>query len=235
MNRRTFLETTAVLLATERAQRNTQALSGRCTPLRDDELSVIETRLCTLRPNRSSGNLVGIAWKDPRLEIIREPRLGENFRILLPLTDYESNHFLSSNQTVEIEQIADGVVCHYNSLRNSREAVQASVHYQIQALEDHVGFSILIENPTDLPLAEVYFAIVGGQQGLQDRRETESLVPGLNLNLAPGLFSFHAGNYGGGNLGIRYEAAGFTYPGLMQMGWIVSKKDDLGANHIAIR
>ena len=41
------------------------------------------------------------------------------------------------------------------------------------------------------------------------------------LNLAPGLFtSFRAGGYGGGNLGIRYDAAGFLYPGSLQMGWI---------------
>ena len=78
---------------------------------------------------------------------------------------------------------------------------------------------------------------MGGQQGLGNRLDTESLVPGLNANLAPAVFSrFGPGSYGGGNLGIRYSAAGFTYPGGMQMGWVefFNRKANLGlyyANH----
>jgi hypothetical protein len=42
---------------------------------------------------------------------------------------------------------------------------------------------IEVDNPTDLPLAEVFFAVIGGQQGLINRQDTESLVPGV-----PGIF-----------------------------------------------
>jgi hypothetical protein len=55
----------------------------------------------------------------------------------------------------------------------------------------------------------------------EDASTNFSLVPGLNSNLAATLFTdFRAGGYGGGNLGIRYDADGFTYPGAMQMGWM---------------
>ena len=95
------------------------------------------------------------------------------------------------------------------------------VIYRIRQAGEELEFSIEVDNRTNLPLAEVFFGIIGGQQGLLERRETESLVPGLNVNLAPDIFTnFKAGGYGGGNLGIRYDAAGFTYPGSMTMGWL---------------
>jgi hypothetical protein len=57
------------------------------------------------------------------------------------------------------------------------------------------------------------------------------MIPGANANLAPDIFSrFNGGGYGGGNLGIRYDATAFTYPGRMSMGWvdIYNPKDGIG-------
>jgi hypothetical protein len=204
----------------------------------EENLRRIDLPIAEFRLDRRTGDLVGLTWKDPRVEIIREPRLGENFRILLPLPDYEANYFNSSDQEVgHIEQSPDGVTLFYSSLQNAQGTLPVKVQYKIRMLESRLEFSIDIDNPTDFPLAEVYFALIGGQQGLKDRANTESLVPGLNSNLAPAIFTnFRPGSYGGGNLGIRYDAAGFTYPGAMQMGWIdfFDTKADLGlyyANH----
>lgn len=202
---------------------------------------VVETTNCSLELDPRSGDLIGIHWKNPLVDIIQEPRLGENFRILLPRPEYEANYFYSRDQKVDsIQQHPDGVTCTYKSLHNSRETVPVAVQYHIRQVEDRLEFSIKIDNPTDLPLAEVFFGIVGGQQGLINRQDTESLVTGLNTNLAPELFTnFKAGGYGGGNLGIRYDAAGFTYPGSMQTGWIefYNRKAGIGlyyANHDAV-
>ena len=203
-----------------------------------NRLRVIETSLCTLRLDARTGDLVGLAWKEPRVEVIQEAKLGENFRILLPQPGYEANYFTSHDQNVaRIQESAGGVTCFYDTLRNKRGTVDVKVRYHIRPVEGRLEFSIEIDNPTDLPLAEVYFGIVGGQQGLVNRLDTESLVPGWMSNMAPNVFtSFHAGGYGGGNLGIRYDAAGFLYPGSLQMGWIefFNRKAGLGlyyANH----
>ncbi len=68
---------------------------------------------------------------------------------------------------------------------------------------------------------EVMYGIVGGQQGIGDRLDTESMVPSWTSNLAPGLFSrFHGGGYGGGNLGIRYDAGAFHLSRQHAMGWM---------------
>jgi len=186
------------------------------------QIRTVETPLAVLRISEVSGDLVGVHWKSPDLEIISEPRLGENFRIVLPQQGYEGNYFNSRDQKVsKIEPSADGVLCTYDSLTNNRETVPLKVRYRIRTTGDQLQFSIEVVNPTDRKITEVMYAIVGGQQGIGDRLDTESLIPSWSTNLAPKLFSrFNGGGYGGGNLGIRYNAAAFTYPGDMQMGWM---------------
>lgn len=182
----------------------------------------IETPNVTLQLSEGTGDLVGLHWKDPNLEVIGDPRLGENFRLLVPQVGYEAAYFNSRDQHVSrIQASPDGVVCTYDSLRNEQERIPVRVRYQIRVLNQQILFSIEVDNPTDRKLAEVMYGIVGGQQGIESRFDTESIVPGENRNLAPKSFSqFQGGGYGGGNLGIRYDANGFLYPGNMSMGWM---------------
>jgi Domain of unknown function (DUF6259) len=182
----------------------------------------IETPNVTLQLSEGTGDLVGLHWKDPNLEVIGDPRLGENFRLLVPQVGYEAAYFNSRDQHVSrIQASPDGVVCTYDSLRNEQERIPIKVRYQIRVLNQQILFSIEVDNPTERKLAEVMYGIVGGQQGIDSRFDTESIVPGENRNLAPKSFSqFQGGGYGGGNLGIRYDANGFLYPGNMSMGWM---------------
>ena len=70
---------------------------GKCCNT-ERKLQEFETPLCTLRLDSLTGNLCGITWKDPKLEIIQEPRLGENFRLRFPRPGNEANYFLSSRK-----------------------------------------------------------------------------------------------------------------------------------------
>jgi len=196
------------------------------------EPRVIETPLCSLRLAPGTGDLVGLTWKSPRVELIQEPRLGENFRILVPRAGQEANYFHSAEQSgARLSAVPGGVVISYDSLRNAREQVPLKVRYQIRAVASALEFSIEIDNPTSAPVAEVFFGVLGGQQGLVNRADTESLVPGYQANNLPNLFTaFRGGGYGGGNLGIRASVTGFTYPGSMTMSWaeFYNRKANLG-------
>jgi Domain of unknown function (DUF6259) len=182
----------------------------------------IETPDATLRVSEQNCDLIGLHWKEPDIEVIGEPRLGENFRILVPQAGYQANYFNSRDQRVSrIDAAADGVECTYDALRNGRESLPIKVSYRIRVVNDQALFSIDVENPTDRKLAEVMYGIIGGQRGIGNRLDTESIIPGANTNAGANLFSrFNGGGYGGGNLGIRYDAAAYTYPGSMSMGWI---------------
>ena len=105
--------------------------------------------------NKTNGNLVGLHWKNPDEEIIKENRLGENFRILLPLPDYEANYFISTNQKVPFEKLKNGIIRHYDQLINERQTVDIKVDYKIESKNGQLLFSITVNNTTDLPLAEL--------------------------------------------------------------------------------
>ena len=70
----------------------------------------VTTDVCDLRLDKSNGNLVGLHWKNPDEEVIKESRLGENFRILLPLPNYEANYFLSTNQKAQFEKMCSDLI-----------------------------------------------------------------------------------------------------------------------------
>src|SRR5436853_5315594 len=93
----------------------------------------VTTDVCVLHLDKTNGNLIGLHWKNPDEEIIKESRLGENFRILLPLPDYEANYFLSTNQKVRFEKIENGIICHYNKLINERQSLNVKVDYTIES------------------------------------------------------------------------------------------------------
>ena len=197
------------------------ALSFATVVCSQETIEVI-TDVCTVRLDKNNGNVVGLHWKNPEEEIIKEGRLGENFRILLPLPHYEANYFVSSDQKVHFEKIENGIVCHYNQLVNERQTLNVKVDYKIESKGGQLLFSITVHNNTDQPLAEVYYGIIGGQKGLRNRTDNHTLVPGGTVNNDADMFTrFSGGGYGGGNLGITYSASGITYPSWdMSMSWI---------------
>jgi hypothetical protein len=182
------------------------------------ETRTIETSNAVLRLDQKTCDLVGLSWKQPVLEVIAESRLGENFRLLLPNEGQEASYFQSKDQTVSrVEIQGSEITCTYNSLRNSQEELPVKVQYRIRSTGSQILFSIDIDNPTDRKLAEVLYGIVGGQQGIANRADTESLVPGGYSNQMPKMFTHYEL---GLNFGIPYENAAFTYPSGMNMGWI---------------
>lgn len=183
----------------------------------------VHTDCCTLRLDGVSGDLRGLRWHDPALAVIREPRLAENFRLLLPRPERESVYFNSRDQVVtRVEPDAAGVTCVYDGLRSESEAVDVRVAYRIECRDGGLEFTLDVDNRTDRPVAEVLFGVLGGMQGVGRRSDTRSLIPGGHLNLSPDIFHrFPEGEYGGGNLGIRHAARGYLYPGEdgMSMSW----------------
>ena len=178
----------------------------------------ISTNSYIIGIDRVSGDLKELRWKENmEVQVIKESRLGENFRLLMPLADYEANYFYSNKQKAsKIEKINNGVICYYNNLKNERQELNVRVVYKIIEINRELQFSIDIDNPTSQPLAEVYYGIIGGQQGLLNRADNKTLITGMGWNAAPDLFNrFQAGGFGGGNLGITYSAGGFIYPGLV--------------------
>jgi hypothetical protein len=96
------------------------------------EFLVVKTEVCILRLDRTNGNLVGLHWINPDEEIIKESLLGENFRILFPLPEYDANYFLGTNQKIRIEKPHNGIFCHYNKMTIKRVTIRLKVDQKIE-------------------------------------------------------------------------------------------------------
>src|ERR1051326_8833812 len=184
-------------------------------------MKLSRTRLCTLRLDSHSGDLIGLRWKRPSLELIHEPRLGENFRLLLPKPGREANYFESRTQRVtRVETGGNAVTLVYEGLRNEHEKVDVTVRYSIRVADAQLEFSIEIENRTNRKLAEVFFGIIGGNRGIHDRTQTRAVLPDGHWNNVATMFQqFAGGCYGGGNLGLRHSAMGWFYPTHLTLPW----------------
>src|SRR3569833_111600 len=190
----------------------------------------VETTNAILSLKAGSGDLIGLQWKQPRLDIIAEGKLGENFRILVPRPDHEANYFDSRDQVVRrIDRTPNGSALHYGPLRNEREELDVEVVYEVVDTGGQLEFSIQVDNHTDRKVAEVAYALVGGQRGIQSRHDTETMIPGgYRGQLAPRLFTQF--DYSRCCYGVPLTFAGYTYPGDMSMGWmdVFNRKAGLG-------
>jgi hypothetical protein len=104
------------------------------------------------------------SWKGPEVELIQDSRLGRVSGFCSP-PNYEANYFKSSEQRrARIEAQADGVLISYEKLWNEREEPPVKVRYRIRAVESRIEFSIEVDNPASLPLAEVLFGMLGASR-----------------------------------------------------------------------
>src|SRR5207247_392238 len=116
-------------------------------------------------------------------ELINEPRLGENFRILLPLPDYRCNYILGTQQKLAShEKTANGVKLSWKGpLKNEKGEFDLDVALWVELVDEAVTFYCEVRNGTEHQLAEVWYAFVGGMRGLgktpEERRATEFLLP----------------------------------------------------------
>jgi hypothetical protein len=90
-----------------------------------DTTRVIETPNATLDLAVRSGDLVGLKWKTPALEVIKEARLGENFRLVPPKKGSEAASFNSREQQVSRIEPSAGSIPYSSRWRRVRAAAPA--------------------------------------------------------------------------------------------------------------
>ena len=79
----------------------------------------------------NTGDLRRLRWHEPPVDIIGDPRLAENFRVLLPRSDYEAAYFNSRDQTVKtIEHDATGITCAYERYRRRTSRCQCALPHR---------------------------------------------------------------------------------------------------------
>ena len=174
---------------------------------------------------RKAGRLIRFRDRMGGYELITEPRLADNFRLLLPLKDLECNYVFGSEQRLtSFEKTEDGLTLHWKGpLRNAAGRFDLDVTLWIELVDDSIQFRCIVTNRTRYHLAEVWYAMLGGMTGIgrndSERRATEAMIPNSSRKWHQRLFS-DFGNTKGQMLGTLSGEHSFMYPGGMAMPWI---------------
>ncbi|MCM8760064.1 MAG: hypothetical protein NC906_09895, partial [Candidatus Omnitrophica bacterium] len=175
--------------------------------------------------NPVNAAILQICEKNSGLTLISDQRLGEGFRILLPLPDYECNYIYGNAQKKpEIEQKETSVEFYWGSpLVNEKGSFALDFRLNILLEDQKVVFRCSSRNNTNYQIAEVWFGFIGGMDGLgktqELKRETEILIPTGNLPWTKKIFE-DFGNTRGQTLGCLSPEHTFHYPGFLCMPWI---------------
>ena len=163
------------------------------------------------------GSIVRIFDKKGGIEIIKNARLAESFRLLLPLPETQAHYVLGSKQKVDsIDQTSAGLVVHWKSPLESELgrslALDARLH--IECNGPALSFRLEVKNNTDLKIAEAWYPVLGGLQGIKERKATEDFIPAGAWTSGTRLFSGFLSIF---NLGIPEPEHSFSYPGPMTL------------------
>lgn len=184
----------------------------------------IENRFYVIETDET-GKILQIVDKVKNYRLISDNRLSENFRILLPLPDYECNYIYGVNQKFPvIRKSKNSILFHWSSpLTNEKGNFDIDFSLNISLNGSQIVFSCACDNKTEFQVAEVWFGFIGGMDGIGDKqetkKETEILVPTGNLPWTKEIFK-DFGNTRGQTLGCFSPEHTFSYPGFLCMPWI---------------
>ncbi len=135
----------------------------------------LEDRRYLVEVNRSNGAIARILDKKSGIELIREPRLADNFRFTLPIPGKEpwqgieanyvwgSRQRLSSFKTVGKKLTLDWQKPLTNYLGERYDCAAAM---GIELTREGILLSLAIDNSTPYQIGEVFFPLIGGVQGI---------------------------------------------------------------------
>jgi len=171
-----------------------------------------------------AGRLISVVDRPRRFELIAEPALAGNFRLLLPLPDTGCNYINGCEQTLSSCDVSDNcmTLTWRGPLNSQYGAYDLDVVMRIALVDQAIEFTCDVRNGTEHKLAEVWYPVFGGMMGLGSedvRRETIALVPLSNEHWKQNIFA-DFGDTRGQTLGVPGGEHSFCYPGFMPMPWV---------------
>jgi len=182
----------------------------------------IENPYYLVAVDTENGTILGLRDKRGRIDLITEPRLADNFRLLIPLPDLEANYILGREQQLTShEKGPDSLDLTWQGpLKNLQGNFDVSVSMKIRLTGLSIEFSISVTNRTHHQIAEVWYPILGGFTGIGGRQDSHEMIPYAGKSAETDLFHRFEGRSPGEGLGITYVENFWAYPNPMPMPWI---------------
>ena len=181
----------------------------------------LENELYIVEVTRSHGLISRIFDKVGKIELITEPRLADNFRVLVPLPDLEGNYVLGKEQKLtSFEQKSDRLTLTWKGpFTNSQGQYDLDVVMRLTLVEEALQIDLSIDNRMRREIAEVWYPILGGITGLGEREHTREMINIAGWSAKTRTFH-NFPSRGGGALGIPVAEAYWSYPLPMTMSWM---------------
>ncbi len=188
---------------------------------------LLENEHYSLAVDRQTGALRSLLVKRNGAQLIGEPRLAANFRICLPLPDYQCNYLDGITQKpAEVTRRGNSIQVRFTAMAPERGDGSLDLSYSISLREDCVVFQSELTNRSRYPVSEFWFPRLGGWTGFGGRDAALATPNYASCGHETGLFR----NYPGSR-GLGADAAEFTtsYPGMTMPWWSIhDQKHDTG-------
>ena len=138
----------------------------------------LENNRYRVEVRRTNGAITRILDKTAGLDLIREPRLADNFKFTLPLPGkepwetIEANYILGKDQPLGSFRLSGGkLTLQWEKPLRSRtgEKYDVAAAMGIELEGEAVRFTLRIDNKTPYQVGEVFFPILGGVTGLGNK------------------------------------------------------------------
>jgi hypothetical protein len=193
------------------------------------EVLVLENDHFRLEIAENSGAITSCFCKDNNSEMIGEKRLASNFRIGLPLPDYQANYIDGMEQTPElVERQGETVRVKFSGLKSAIGNYPIELEYTISLKADYVSFRSRLRNNYKLPITEFWFPRLGGWDRFGNHRDAKLATPNYHTDSKHSIALFK--DFPGGR-GLGSEAAEWSldYPGMVMPWWdIYDAASDVG-------
>lgn len=166
------------------------------------------------------GRFLDVGHRGLGISLVRERRLAENWRLLVPLPGWRGHYIRGSEQRVShIEPSADGrsAVVVWSGLRSSQGEFDITVRLEAVLDGDDARFRLIVENRSGATVEEAIFPAIGGVAN-PDERSDWLLHHTTNVGVGNEwpVFDEFPGTYLGPAAPVWFRA----YPRLMSMPWV---------------
>ena len=184
-----------------------------------DDPIVLENSRIRLKVDPRSGAVVSFYLRDIGCEMIGEPALAANFRISLPLPEYQAHYLEGMRQEpASVSKQGQTVIVEFSGMTSERGRFSVDLRYTIALQDDRVSFKARLTNHSPEPVAEFWFPRLGGWTRFGGNRDACLATPNYNRNSRHEVSRFR--EYPGSR-GLGAEAAEWstTYPGMVMPWW----------------
>jgi len=176
----------------------------------------LENAHYSVRFDEANGAIESLVARALQCELVGEPRLRANFRLLLPLKDYEANYLDGMEQTpTSLQRDEHSVTVRFERLKSQRGTFDVTLACTVALEDDAIVFRATLTNREPEPVAEFWFPQIGGLRDLCGRRDARLSLPGYVNTEPKAIFTTFPTGQSFGEPSERSR----DYPGPMVMPW----------------